>query len=76
MEQVKRFRILLQLLFKPKSWKLERGEKVLEIGTGCGYQTAVLLEMGAKVFSVERQKELFDKTKVFLAPAWAIKELS
>jgi protein-L-isoaspartate(D-aspartate) O-methyltransferase len=43
-----------------------KGEKILEIGTGCGYQTAVLLEMGAKVFSIERQKELFDKTKVFL----------
>jgi protein-L-isoaspartate(D-aspartate) O-methyltransferase len=42
------------------------GEKVLEIGTGCGYQTAVLLEMGAKVFSIERQKVLFDRTKLFL----------
>jgi protein-L-isoaspartate(D-aspartate) O-methyltransferase len=42
------------------------GEKVLEIGTGCGYQTAVLIEMGAKVFSIERQKTLFDKTKLFL----------
>jgi protein-L-isoaspartate(D-aspartate) O-methyltransferase len=42
------------------------GDKVLEIGTGCGYQTAVLIEMGAKVYSIERQKELFDKTKLFL----------
>ncbi len=42
------------------------GEKVLEIGTGCGYQTAILLEMGAKVYSVERQKTLYDKTKLFL----------
>ena len=42
------------------------GDKVLEIGTGCGYQTAVLLELGAKVFSIERQKSLFDKTKLFL----------
>ena len=42
------------------------GEKVLEIGTGCGYQTAVLMEMGAKVFSIERQKILFEKTKLLL----------
>lgn len=42
------------------------GEKVLEIGTGCGYQTAVLIEMGLKVYSIERQKTLFDKAKLFL----------
>ncbi len=41
---------------------LKKGEKVLEIGTGSGYQTSVLVEMGAKVFSIERQKELFDKS--------------
>lgn len=38
-------------------------QKVLEIGTGCGYQTAVLLAMGAKVYTIERQKELFDFSK-------------
>jgi len=42
------------------------GDKVLEIGTGSGYQAAVLAEMGAKVFTVERQKALFDKTAPFL----------
>jgi protein-L-isoaspartate(D-aspartate) O-methyltransferase len=45
---------------------IQPGDKILEIGTGSGYQTAILLEMGAKVFSVERQKNLFDKTKVLL----------
>jgi protein-L-isoaspartate(D-aspartate) O-methyltransferase len=42
------------------------GEKILEIGTGSGYQSCVLLEMGAKVFTIERQKKLFEKTKSFL----------
>jgi protein-L-isoaspartate(D-aspartate) O-methyltransferase len=39
--------------------KLNRYDKVLEIGTGCGYQTAVLVEMGYRVYSVERQKSLY-----------------
>ncbi|MFT4674100.1 MAG: protein-L-isoaspartate(D-aspartate) O-methyltransferase [Patiriisocius sp.] len=45
---------------------LTKGDKVLEIGTGSGYQTAVLLEIGAVVFSIERQNKLFKKTKLFL----------
>ncbi|MBA3663651.1 MAG: protein-L-isoaspartate(D-aspartate) O-methyltransferase [Bacteroidetes bacterium] len=52
--------------FQTEQLELRSGEKVLEIGTGCGYQTAVLIEMGVKVYSVERQKTLFDKTKIFL----------
>ncbi len=52
--------------FQTEKLELLPGEKVLEIGTGCGYQTAVLLEMGAKVYSIERQKSLFEKTKQFL----------
>ncbi|MDF2448513.1 MAG: protein-L-isoaspartate O-methyltransferase [Bacteroidota bacterium] len=52
--------------FQTEKLNITKGDKVLEIGTGCGYQTAVLLEMGAKVFSIERQRELFDKTKIFL----------
>ena len=42
-------------------WK--RGEKVLEIGTGSGFQTCILCSMGVKVFSIERQKELHLKAK-------------
>lgn len=45
---------------------LNKGDKVLEIGTGSGYQTAVLCELGAKVYSIERHKELFEKTKGLL----------
>ncbi len=40
-------------------------EKVLEIGTGSGYQAMVLAELGAKVFTIERQKKLFDQLKQF-----------
>lgn len=46
---------------------VQPGMKVLEIGTGSGYQAAILSKMGAKVFSVERQKGLFDKTRALLA---------
>ncbi|UOB17648.1 protein-L-isoaspartate(D-aspartate) O-methyltransferase [Abyssalbus ytuae] len=52
--------------FQTELLEITEGDKILEIGTGCGYQTAVLLELGAVVFSVERQKELFKKTSLFL----------
>ena len=42
------------------------GMKVLEIGTGSGYQACILFEMGAKVFTIEYNKVLYDETKVFL----------
>lgn len=45
---------------------VSKGDKVLEIGTGSGYQTCILLELGAKVFSIERQKELYDKAQKIL----------
>ena len=45
---------------------IKKGDKVLEIGTGSGYQTAVLIELGAEVYSVERQKELYEKVRKFL----------
>ena len=41
-------------------------EQVLEIGTGSGYQAAVLAELGAKVFSIERQRKLYDRTRTVL----------
>jgi len=46
--------------------QVKKGEKILEIGTGSGYQAAVLCELGAIVYSIERQKELFKKTSRFL----------
>lgn len=46
--------------------EVKKGDKILEIGTGSGYQAAVLLEMGAALFTIERQNELFKKTKLFL----------
>jgi protein-L-isoaspartate(D-aspartate) O-methyltransferase len=41
-------------------------EKVLEIGTGSGYQSIVLAEMGAQVYTIERQKKLFDEHRKFI----------
>jgi protein-L-isoaspartate(D-aspartate) O-methyltransferase len=46
--------------------EVEPNHKVLEIGTGSGYQTAVLCLLEAEVYSVERQLELFKKTSLFL----------
>ncbi|HLW10753.1 MAG TPA: protein-L-isoaspartate(D-aspartate) O-methyltransferase, partial [Fermentimonas sp.] len=46
--------------------KLKPGEKVLEVGTGSGYQAAVLCEMGATVFSIERYEELHKTSKAIL----------
>jgi protein-L-isoaspartate(D-aspartate) O-methyltransferase len=45
---------------------VKKGLKVLEIGTGSGYQACVLSEMGAKVYTIERQKKLYEKTRAFL----------
>lgn len=52
--------------FQTELMQINREDKVLEIGTGSGYQTAVLCELGAKVYSIERQQELFKKTSKFL----------
>ncbi|RYY36600.1 MAG: protein-L-isoaspartate(D-aspartate) O-methyltransferase [Sphingobacteriaceae bacterium] len=41
---------------------INKGDKVLEIGTGSGYQTCILMELGAKVFTIERQEKLYERT--------------
>ena len=53
--------------FQSQLLEVKKDQKILEIGTGSGYQTAVLCMLGAKVYSVERQIELFKKTKILLA---------
>jgi len=49
--------------FMTEAMKLQRGNKVLEIGTGSGYQAAILLHMGMKVFSIERNQEIHERTQ-------------
>jgi len=52
--------------FQSQTLEVAAGDKILEIGTGSGYQTAVLLELKAVVYTIERQKELFKRTSLFL----------
>lgn len=52
--------------FQSQTLAIKKRDKVLEIGTGSGYQTAVLLLLKAEVFTIERQRELFKKTSRFL----------
>lgn len=53
--------------FQTEKLELKKGDKVLEIGTGSGYQACVLLEMGVKVYSIERQRALYLRTKKLLS---------
>ncbi len=46
--------------------EVEKNDKILEIGTGSGYQAAVLLELGAKVYTIERHKELYLRAQSLL----------
>ncbi len=52
--------------FQSQLLEVKKDQKILEIGTGSGYQTAVLCLLGAKVYSVERQNELFKSTSALL----------
>lgn len=52
--------------FQTELLQVKKDDKILEIGTGSGYQTAVLCDLGARVYSIERQQELFRKTSLFL----------
>ncbi|MCX8491906.1 MAG: protein-L-isoaspartate(D-aspartate) O-methyltransferase [Cyclobacteriaceae bacterium] len=52
--------------FQTEKLSIKPGDKVLEIGTGSGYQAAILVEMGAKVYTIEFQKRLYERTKEFL----------
>ncbi len=52
--------------FQTELLKVKPGDKILEIGTGSGYQAAVLIELKAQVYSIERQKELYTRVKKFL----------
>jgi len=52
--------------FQTQLLLVTKGNKILEVGTGSGYQAAVLIELGARVFTIERQKELYDRVHKFL----------
>ncbi|MCF6356570.1 MAG: protein-L-isoaspartate(D-aspartate) O-methyltransferase [Draconibacterium sp.] len=52
--------------FQTQLLQIEKNEKILEVGTGSGYQAAVLVELGVKVFTIERQKELYTRVQKFL----------
>lgn len=52
--------------FQTEKLEIKPGDKVLEIGTGSGYQAAILLQMGAKVYTIEYNHKLYEKTRDFL----------
>jgi len=54
--------------FQTELLDVKRHQKVLEVGTGSGYQTAVLLELGARVYTIERQRQLFLEARKTLGP--------
>lgn len=52
--------------FQTEKLEIKPSDKVLEIGTGSGYQASVLLEMGAKVYTIEYNRNLYQRTRDFL----------
>ncbi len=52
--------------FQSEQLHVKPGDKVLEIGTGSGYQACILLELGAKLYTIEYNKKLYERTKAFL----------
>lgn len=52
--------------FQTELLKTKKHDKILEVGTGSGYQCAILLELGAKVYTVERQRDLYLKSRALL----------
>jgi protein-L-isoaspartate(D-aspartate) O-methyltransferase len=52
--------------FQTEKLEIRPGDRVLEIGTGSGYQACILLELGAKVFTIEYNRKLYEVTRVFL----------
>ena len=52
--------------FQTEKLKVEQGSKVLEVGTGSGYQACILMEMGAQVYTIEYNKVLYDRTRKIL----------
>jgi len=54
--------------FQTELLRVEKGMKILEVGTGSGYQASVLAEMGVRLFSIERQKLLYENLKTLNPP--------
>lgn len=52
--------------FQTEKLEIKPGDKVLEIGTGSGYQAAILLELGVKLYTIEYNRKLFERTRDFL----------
>lgn len=52
--------------FQTEKLEIKPGDKVLEIGTGSGYQACILLEMGATLYTIEYVRKLYDKARTFL----------
>ena len=62
--------------FQSQTLQIKPEDKVLEIGTGSGYQTTVLIELGCKVFTIERQRLLFKKAELlFKKLKWKPKKI-